>query len=144
MPSRTVVKEREIWGSASFLAVHREREREINLKAAATIWPASRHRQTQILMMWLFENEMGNNSFPAIYVLLLLHCSIYVNFGILYIHFYCISHIQWNLLWTLTCDVCIQFFPPHTMINLNDFFIYENEYEQKFSRMNARRYQHGG
>ena len=67
MPSRTVTKEREIQWSASFLALHRERERERererNLKAAATIRPASHHHQTQILMMGLFDNEMGNNSF---------------------------------------------------------------------------------
>ena len=46
MPSRTITKEREIQGSASFLALHRERERERerNLKAAATIRPASHHR----------------------------------------------------------------------------------------------------
>ena len=63
MPSRTVTKESEIRGSASFLALHRERERERNLKAAATIRLVSHHRQTQILMMGLFDNEMGNNSF---------------------------------------------------------------------------------
>ena len=65
MPSRTVAKEREIRGSASFLALQREREREREResKAAATIRLVSHHRQTQILMMGLFDNEMGNNSF---------------------------------------------------------------------------------
>ena len=67
MPSRPTVKEREKsegqQGFWPYAEREREREREIDLKAAATIWPASRHHQTQILMMGLFENEMGNNSF---------------------------------------------------------------------------------
>ena len=67
MPSRTAIKERKksegqqvFWPCAER---ERERERERDLQAIATVWPASRHRQTQILMMGLFKNEMGNNSF---------------------------------------------------------------------------------
>ena len=67
MPSRTAIKERKksegqqvFWPCAER---ERERERERESKAAATIRLVSHHRQTQILMMGLFDNEMGNNSF---------------------------------------------------------------------------------
>ena len=51
MPSRTVVKEREIRGSASFLALQWEREREINLKAAATV-PLDSNFNDGVIRQW--------------------------------------------------------------------------------------------